>query len=122
MTKPADTGAQGFDPKAISRARKLLVKEKDTIPRLAELYKLLANPARLKILMSLSKIERMCVGDLAQVLDLSIAATSHQLKMLRDRGWLRAEGDGKLVYYSLISDGLKEALEGDLQLLKRTSN
>jgi DNA-binding transcriptional ArsR family regulator len=84
---------------------------------MADLYKLLANPARLKILLSLSEIEKMCVGDLSQVLGLSIAATSHQLKLLRDRGWLSAEGDGKLVYYSLANPGLKEALEGDLRFL-----
>ena len=112
------TPASGlFDPEAVRRARKLLRTNQKTLPRMAELYKLLANPARLKILVSLSEIERMCVGDLAQVLGLSIAATSHQLKLLRDRGWLLAESDGKLVYYSLANQGLKEALHGDLRLL-----
>lgn len=110
-----------FDPKAVSRARKLLGKERAALPRMADLYKLLANPVRLKVLLVLSRIERMCVGDLAHVLDLSTAATSHQLKMLKERGWLRAEGDGKWVYYSLASEGLKEALEGDLRLLQQSS-
>ena len=119
MTTPPGKGI--FDPKAVERAHKLLVKEKDALPRLAELYKLLANPARLKVLLVLSRTEKMCVGDLAQVLGLSIPATSHQLKMLKDRGWLRGAGDGKLVYYSLANEGLKDALEGDLRLLQNTS-
>ena len=37
--------------------------------------------------------------------------------MLKDRGWLHAEGDGKLVYYSLVNSDLKEALKGDLRML-----
>ncbi|MGR8948454.1 MAG: ArsR/SmtB family transcription factor [Gammaproteobacteria bacterium] len=106
-----------FDPIAVSQARKLLNKNKKTLPRMAELYKLLANPVRLKVLLSLSEIQKMCVGDISRVLGLSIAATSHQLKMLKDRGWLHAEGDGKLVYYSLVNSDLKEALKGDLRML-----
>ena len=109
---------RGFDPDAIAHARTLLETEKAAVPKLAELYKLLANPVRLKILLVLSRTERMCVGDLAQVVDLSLAATSHQLKLLKDRGWLHTRSDGKLVYYSLGSEGLKDALEGDLRLLK----
>lgn len=111
----------GIDTRAITAARKLLLKERDALPRMADLYKLLANSARLKILLVLSRTEQMCVGDLAIVLGLSIAATSHQLKMLKDRGWLRNRGDGKLVYYSLASDGLKDALDGDLRLLSETA-
>ena len=84
---------------------------------MAELYKLLANPVRLKILISLGEVRKLCVGDVAQVVELSIAATSHQLKLLKDHGWLNTENDGKLVYYSLASEGLREALEGDLRLL-----
>lgn len=121
MVTPSRTSSGGFDPKAVARARKLLTKEKAALPRLADLYKLLANPTRLKVLRVLSRTEKMCVGDLAKVLGLSVAATSHQLKTLKDRGWLRAEADGKLVYYSLTSNGLKDALEGDLRLLKKTS-
>jgi DNA-binding transcriptional ArsR family regulator len=121
MATRTRTGPNGHDPRAVARARKLLAKEKAALPRLADLYKLLANPARLKVLRILSRTEKMCVGDLAKVLGLSIAATSHQLKMLKDRGWLRAEADGKLVYYGLTSNGLKDALEGDLRLLKKTS-
>ena len=112
---PASPGS--FDPKAVAQARKVLKKNEKALPRMADLYKLLANPVRLKILMSLSEIDRMCVGDLSKVLDLSIAATSHQLKMLKDQRWLGAEGEGKHVYYYLANPDLKEALEGDIRML-----
>lgn len=106
-----------FDPAAVARARKLLHRNRDALPRMAELYKLLANPVRLKILLILVDSERLCVGDFAHVVNLSIAATSHQLKLLKDKGWLSTEQDGKLVYYRIASDGLKTALIGDLRLL-----
>ena len=105
-----------FDPKAVTRVQKALRKNRGAIPRMALLYKLLANPVRLKILLSLSEVDKMCVGDLAKVVDLSIAATSHQLKLLKDHDWLQTESDGKLVYYRLTSPDLKEALEGDLRM------
>ena len=109
-----------LDPKAVRRVEKLLRVERAAIPRMADLYRLLANPTRLKILLALSRTESLCVGDLARVLDLSVAATSHQLKMLKERGWLTSEGDGKWVRYCFASEGLRDALEGDLRLLKKS--
>jgi len=117
MPRALSASSSSFNPKAVTRARKLLEKNEKALPRMADLYKLLANPVRLKILLSLSEIDRMCVGDISQALGLSIAATSHQLKMLKERGWLGAKGQGKHVYYYLANPALKEALEGDLRML-----
>lgn len=117
MPTKTSAGSTSFDPEAVAVARKLIHKSRKTLPRMAELYKLLANPVRLKILLILGDVRKLCVGDVAEVVGLSIPATSHQLKLLKDHGWLRTENDGKLVYYSLASAGLKEALEGDLRLL-----
>ncbi|MEQ8231506.1 MAG: metalloregulator ArsR/SmtB family transcription factor [Gammaproteobacteria bacterium] len=108
-----------IDRANVAHARKLLARERKQLPRMAMLYKLLANEARLKILQILSATEKMCVGDLAQVLELSNAATSQQLKMLREHGWLRSSANGKLVYYSLAEPGLADALAGDLVLLRQ---
>tara|TARA_R110002073_G_C9325099_1_gene568719 strand:+ start:60 stop:419 length:360 start_codon:yes stop_codon:yes gene_type:complete len=119
MPDRATAAANCFDPAAVARARKLLHRNRNALPRMAELYKLLANPVRLKILLILIDSERLCVGDFAHVVELSIAATSHQLKLLKDAGWLSTEHDGKLVYYRLASEGLKTALLGDLQLLSQ---
>ena len=107
---PTRSPSGTVDADGVTRARRLLARERVQGPRLAELYKLLANPMRLKILLALSETQRLCVGDLAQVLDLSIAATSQQLKILRQHGWLRAAAEGRLVYYELTSSGLRDAL------------
>ncbi|AEK59597.1 ArsR family transcriptional regulator (plasmid) [Acidithiobacillus caldus SM-1] len=48
---------------------------------------------------------------MAQVLELSIAGASHQLRALHDRGWLHMRNDGKMVYYRLSPDALRQVLQ-----------
>jgi len=104
---------------AVEHTRRWLARHDAALPAMASFYRLLANPTRLRILLSLGRVERLCVGELAAVVGLSVAATSQQLKMLKSEGWLRAEGRGKQVYYSITSAALRDALEGDLELLRR---
>ena len=79
--------------------------------------KALADENRIRAIMMLRHGE-LCVCDIAHVLELSVAATSHQLKLLRDQGWLGMRNDGKMVYYRLNSEDLLKALKGDLKILE----
>lgn len=106
-----------FEQEKVAAIKAELAKEEHLLPQLADLYKLLGNTMRLKILLALADRE-LCVCDIAHVLALSVAATSHQLKLLRDQGWLRMRNDGKMVYYRLHSESLLNALKGDLCLLQ----
>ena len=106
-----------FEQEKVAEIKAELSKDEHLLPQLAELYKLLGNTMRLKILLALAERE-LCVCDVSHVLGLSVAATSHQLKLLRDRGWLRMRNDGKMVYYRLHSESLLKALKGDLGLLQ----
>jgi len=106
-----------FEKKKVARIKAELAAEEHLLPQLADLYKLLGNATRLKILLALAQGE-LCVCDVAHVLELTVAATSHQLKLLRDQGWLAMRNDGKMVYYRLHSEGLLKALRGDLKLLE----
>jgi ArsR family transcriptional regulator, lead/cadmium/zinc/bismuth-responsive transcriptional repressor len=106
-----------FDHDKVNKVKKALSKEAKRLPELADFYKLLGNTTRLKILLALAPGE-LCVCDIAHVLELSMAATSHQLKLLRDQGWLGMRNDGKMVYYCLNSEELLEALKGDLKILE----
>ena len=106
-----------FEQEKVAAIKAELAKDEHLLPQLADLYKLLGNTMRLKILLALADRE-LCVCDIANVLGLSVAATSHQLKLLRDRGWLRMRNDGKMVYYRLHSESLLNALKGDLSLLQ----
>jgi len=106
-----------FDQDKVGKIQKALIKEEAHLSELAEFYKLLGNVTRLKILIALADTE-LCVCDIAHVLGLSTAATSHQLKLLRDKGWLKMRNDGKMVYYQLHSEDLLKALKGDLKMLE----
>ena len=106
-----------FAQDKVNAVRASLAQEEERLPELADFYKLLGNTTRLKILLALAEGE-LCVCDIAHVLGLSIAATSHQLKLLRNQGWLRKRDDGKMVYYRLHSADLLKALKGDLKMLE----
>jgi len=118
ISKQTDTcNIPCFDHDKVAQIKATLADEEQTLPELAEFYKLLGNTTRLKILLALAQGE-LCVCDVSHVLGLSIAATSHQLKLLRDQGWLRKRDDGKMVYYWLHSVDLLKALKGDLKMLE----
>jgi ArsR family transcriptional regulator, lead/cadmium/zinc/bismuth-responsive transcriptional repressor len=106
-----------FEQEKVTRIKAELAKEEHLLLELAETYKLLGNTTRLKILLALVQGE-LCVCDVAHVLELTVAATSHQLKLLRDQGWLAIRNGGKMVYYRLHSEGLLKALKGDFGLLE----
>jgi len=107
-----------FDQDKVAAVKARLAEDEERLPQLAEFYKLLGNPRRLKILLALAEGE-LCVCDIAHVLGLGVAATSHQLKLLRDQGWLGKRDDGKMVYYHLKVDDLLKALQGDLAMMEK---
>ncbi len=73
------------------------------VRRVATLHGALADPSRLKILLALSCGE-LCVCDVSHVVGLSISATSHQLRLLRNLNLVSYRNDGKMAYYSLTRD------------------
>jgi ArsR family transcriptional regulator, lead/cadmium/zinc/bismuth-responsive transcriptional repressor len=72
----------------------------DTVGALAEIFKVLGDPTRVRILDVLSRGE-LCVCHLAQTLGLSESAVSHQLRLLRNTRIVRSRRAGRLIYYSL---------------------
>ncbi len=67
---------------------------------LAELFKVLGDPSRLRILNALGAAE-LCVCDLSTALDMSQSAVSHQLAILRGARLVKARRDGKAMFYVL---------------------
>ena len=99
-----------MDEDRVDRARKTMLPD-DLVQQVADTFKVLAHPTRVRILHALAR-EELCVCDLARVIGLSISATSHQLKALRAIRLVRYRMDGKLAYYSL-SDRFVPALLDD---------
>ena len=84
----------------------------------ADTFKVLAHPSRIRIIRALAQ-EELCVCDLAQILGLSISATSHQLGALRKLRLVSFRTEGKLVYYrlrdafvhALLEDGIRHVTQ-----------
>ena len=70
---------------------------------LADFFKVFADTTRIKILYVLLKQE-MCVCDIAQTLEMTQSAISHQLRILKQMDLVKNRRDGKTIYYSL-ADG-----------------
>ena len=85
-----------------------------TFLNLAELYKLIGDTTRCRILFALDKNE-MCVCDIANVLNMTKSAVSHQLAVLRKSNIVKCRRSGKEVYYTLDDDHINKLFEIGLQ-------
>lgn len=73
---------------------------------LAELFKTFGDSTRIRILFVLFEAE-VCVCDLAQVLNMTQSAVSHQLKILKQNRLVKSRREGKSVFYSLADDHVR---------------
>ena len=82
----------------------------DSFMALANLYKMFSDPTRVKIMWALHCNE-MCVCDLAVLINMTKSAISHQLKSLRLTNLVKFQKQGKVVYYSLADEHVKDIFE-----------
>lgn len=80
------------------------------ILQLSEIFKLLGDPTRLRIAM-LCLHERLSVGTIAERLELSVSLVSHHLRLLRAARILRAEREGKQVFYGAADFHVRRILD-----------
>ena len=77
--------------------------DEDMLYELSELFKVFGDSTRIRILYALYEAE-VCVCDLAEVLNMSQSAASHQLKNLKSARLIKSRREGKQVFYSLSDD------------------
>lgn len=77
--------------------------DEESLLELADLFKVLGDPTRIRILSGLALAE-LCVCDIAALLEMSQSAISHQLTILRKARLVKNRREGKVVYYSLDDD------------------
>ena len=113
----ADTSPDSsiVDPVAVQLVQAHPLSAEMTV-QLAETFKALADPTRVRILHALSHAE-LCVGDVAAVLGMTESAVSHQLRLLRSLRVVRARRDGKLVYYALDDEHVTRLFQLSLEHL-----
>jgi DNA-binding transcriptional ArsR family regulator len=92
----------------IARAQKEALAEPH-LKYLADTFKLMGDPNRLKLLMALRGGE-MCVCDLAAFIGLTESAVSHQLRRLRDARLVQPRRDGQILFYRLADECVVELM------------
>lgn len=97
-----------FDEAKVSRAKSEL--EKKNTAAVANMFKALADDTRMKIAYALCLEDEMCVCDVASVIGSSMATASHHLRLLRNLGLAKYRKQGKMVFYSLDDDHVKQLL------------
>jgi ArsR family transcriptional regulator len=97
------------DERKVKRVQRAM-KPDQAVTALAETFKLLGDPTRVKIAFALSR-EELCVGDLANLLGVSQSAVSHSLRALRQMRLVRFRKEGKIAYYALDDDHITHLLD-----------
>lgn len=100
---------QYVDERKVKRVQRAM-KSPEAVSALAETFKLLGDPTRIRIAFALSK-EELCVCDLANLLSVSQSAVSHSLRALRQMKLVAFRKEGKIAYYRLDDDHIAHLLE-----------
>lgn len=100
-------------PDILDNVRRTLPDD-DTLLNVSELFKVLGDSTRMKILFVLL-VSEMCVCDLSQMLGMSISAISHQLRILRQAQLVTFRREGKTVFYALADEHVRTLLSQGIE-------
>lgn len=113
-SRPLDLCAETIiDEDKVRRAEESLL---GSVPaaRLAATFKALADPTRVRIVSILTETE-LCVCDLAATLGMTQSAVSHQLRLMRDIRLVKSRKEGRMVYYSLDDEHIRDLFQRGLE-------
>lgn len=96
----------------VNKVREKMPQE-ETIYDLAGLFKVFGDSTRIKILWALDESE-MCVCDIAFLLNMTQSAISHQLRVLKQAELVKSRREGKIVFYSLEDEHVKQIFDQGL--------
>lgn len=99
-----------YDEEKVNR----LKREVTITSGMGQLFKALGDETRIKIVYALAR-EELCVCDVAQIIDASVATASHHLRLLKNLGLARSRKQGKMVFYSLADRCINTIVEAALK-------
>jgi DNA-binding transcriptional ArsR family regulator len=105
---PEPCDAEHLDAGGTASRRQLFMNAR-TVEALADTFRVLGDPTRVRILDVLSTGE-LCVCDIATVIGISESAVSHQLRLMRGMRLVRPRRAGRLVYYAVDDQHILELL------------
>lgn len=100
----------------VEHVRKRMIDDNE-IYDLSDFFKVLGDSTRVKIISALDAAE-MCVCDLAVLLNMTKSAISHQLRALKQANLVRFRREGKVVYYSLSDDHVRDIFKKGLEHIR----
>ena len=106
---PAECDAEHLDQSTTTVRRQQLLTAR-TVEGLAETFRVLGDPTRVRILDALAGGE-LCVCDIASLVNISESAVSHQLRLLRGMRLVRPRRAGRLVYYAVDDHHILELMK-----------
>lgn len=109
-TKKATCEVFCFDEEKVNRIKQEVIATEG----LGQIFKALGDDNRLKIIYALSR-EELCVCDVSQIIDGTVATTSHHLRLLKNMGLAKSRKQGKMVFYSLRDDCIQSIIETALR-------
>ena len=104
---------RSIDKKKVRSVKREMPAE-DLVHELSQTFSVLSDSTRIKIIYALSKDE-LCVCDIASILDMSISAISHQLRVLRNMRLVKFRKESKMVYYSLDDEHIQTLFDMGLR-------
>jgi DNA-binding transcriptional ArsR family regulator len=115
------TGSDECEVKRVDAGKVTAVRQRvdpDEAARLADLFRLLGDPTRARILFALLEGGELCVCDIADVVDTPESTVSHALRLLRTAGIVRNRRAGRMIHYSLDDAHVRMLLDLSLTHLR----
>ena len=97
-----------YDEEKVQRIQAVIRREE--LRSISQLFKALADENRAKICYALCEEEELCVCDLANIIGSTVATASHHLRTLHKQGIVKYRKEGKMAFYSLDDDHIKELI------------
>lgn len=107
-------------PGKVDTARTQLLDQEEAT-RLAEVFRLLGDPTRARLLYALLEGGEMCVCDLAEAVETSDTSCSHALRLLRTAGIVTARREGRMMFYRLADAHVRMLLDLSREHLRHSN-
>lgn len=98
------------DPARVTETQKRLITPEEA-GQLSELFRLLGDPTRARLLYALLEAGELCVCDLAATVDVPETSVSHALRLLRAARVVRTRRDGRMMFYRLDDQHVRMLLD-----------
>lgn len=100
---------ESVDTEKVNHAKEFM--DAGAVSNVAAIFKALGDVNRARIVRALSIEDELCVCDLASIMEVSTASASHHLRSLSRQGITKSRKVGKMVYYSLDDDHIKQIVD-----------